>query len=119
MKIILCLLVAFLCCLFAAVPFTINAPSRLLRLTVVGLSYGHALIILGRKGRGDVQLVGIYELQREVIARYTQRYNLAATFFFIDLNKMLDELKPKAVAAFGTTLIIWPSRKPAPRAAFT
>lgn len=103
MKIAFCLLVACACCLFAAAPVTINAQARPLRLAVVGLSHGHAPMILGRKERGDVQLVGVYEPQREVAARYAQRYNLAATLFFTNLNQLLDELKPEAVAAFGTT----------------
>jgi scyllo-inositol 2-dehydrogenase (NADP+) len=103
MKNIPCLLAAFLCCLNLAVPSVTDAQQQPLRLAVAGLSHGHAPMILGRKDRGDVQVVGVYEPQRDVAERYAKRYGLPPTIFFIDLGKMLDEVKPEAIAAFGTT----------------
>lgn len=104
MKIYLCPIAAFLCCLLAASPFIVHSSeSAPLRLAVAGLAHGHAPMILGRKDRGDVQIVGIYEPQREVAEKYAKRYNLAAGLFYTDLPKMLDELKPVAVSSFGTT----------------
>jgi predicted dehydrogenase len=102
MKIIPRLLVASLCWLFSAA-FASAAQPRPLRLAVVGLSHGHAPMILGRKERGDVQIVGIYEPQRDVAERYAGRYGLPPTLFYTDLRKLLDEVRPEAVAAFGTT----------------
>jgi predicted dehydrogenase len=98
------LLVALLCCLNVAAPASFaSAQQRPLRLAVAGLSHGHAPMILGRKDRGDVWVIGIYEPNREVAERYANRYGLSRSIFFTDLEKMLDEVKPEAVAAFGTT----------------
>ncbi|MCI0388067.1 MAG: Gfo/Idh/MocA family oxidoreductase [Acidobacteria bacterium] len=93
----------FLCCLHVTAPSVTDAQQRPLRLAVAGLSHGHAPMILGRKDRGDVRVVGIYEPNREVAERYANRYGLPPTIFFTDLGKMLNEVKPEAVAAFGTT----------------
>jgi predicted dehydrogenase len=97
------LLAALLCCLNMTAPSGAGAQQRPLRLAVAGLSHGHAPLILGRKDRGDVRVVGIYEPNREVAERYAKRYELMSSIFFTDLKKMLDEVKPEAVAAFGTT----------------
>jgi len=98
------LLASLLCCLGMAAPAHLVAKQRRpLRLAVAGLSHGHAPTILGRKDRGDVQVVGIYEPNREVSERYAKRYGLSSSIFFTDLEKMLDEVKPEAVSSFGTT----------------
>jgi predicted dehydrogenase len=97
------LLAALLCCLNMSVPSGADPQQGPLRLAVAGLSHGHAPLILGRKDRGDVQVVGIYEPNREVAERYARRYGLMQSIFFTNLEKMLDEVKPEAVAGFGTT----------------
>jgi predicted dehydrogenase len=97
------LIVALLCCLNMAAPSGADTQHRPLRLAVAGLSHGHAPLILGRKDRGDVRVVGIYEPNREVAERYASRYGLMPSIFFTNLEKMLNEVKPEAVAAFGTT----------------
>jgi predicted dehydrogenase len=97
------LLAALVCCLNMTAPSGAGAQPRPVRIAVAGLSHGHAPLILGRKDRGDVRVVGIYEPNREVAERYAKRYGLMSSIFFTDLKKMLDEVKPEAVAAFGTT----------------
>jgi len=72
------------------------------RIAVVGLTHGHVGWILGRKNRGDIELAGIYEANTDVAARYAKKYNLAASLFFTDLDKMLDAVQPEAVVAFGS-----------------
>jgi predicted dehydrogenase len=80
---------------------TSQAP---VRLAVAGLTHGHAAFILdrGKKGRTDIELVGIYEPNQELSERLAKKYNLKADLFYSDLNKMLDVVKPEAVAAFGS-----------------
>ncbi len=73
-----------------------------LRLAVAGLKHGHAPFIFNRKGKTDVTVVGIFEPDAEVAAQYASRYNLDKSLFYTDLNKMLDELKPQALAAYGS-----------------
>lgn len=97
------LLAALLLHVYLSASSTADAQKRPLQLAVVGLSHGHAPMILGREDRGDVRVVGIYEPNREVAERYANRYRLSPSLFYTDLEKMLAELKPEAVAAFGTT----------------
>lgn len=91
--------------IFIAVMFIISAHASIaqapLRLAVAGLSHGHVDWIFNRTDKDDVQLVGIYETNAELINRYAQRYHLDKAMFFTDLEAMLDELKPDAVSAFG------------------
>ncbi|MEO6548374.1 MAG: Gfo/Idh/MocA family oxidoreductase [Ferruginibacter sp.] len=75
-----------------------NTP---LRLAVAGLKHGHAPFIFARKGKTDVNVVGIYELDTALAARYATKYQLDKKLFYTDLNKMLDATKPEAVAAYG------------------
>ena len=77
-----------------------NAPP--LRLAVAGTTHGHVPWILGRKDKGDVVLVGVYEKDTALTSRQAKRYNLPPSLFYTSLEKMLDAVKPEAVVAFGS-----------------
>lgn len=72
------------------------------RMAMVGLSHGHSPWIFNRKDKTDVDLVGIYEPNKELSANYTKRYGLDPKLFYTDLDKMLVETQPEAVLAFGS-----------------
>jgi predicted dehydrogenase len=72
-----------------------------LKLAIAGLSHGHVGWIFNRPDKKDVELVGIYEPNQELVDRFIKRYNLDKKLFFTDLTKMLDQTKPDAVSAFG------------------
>jgi len=78
---------------------TNDAP---LRLAVAGTTHGHVGWILGRKDKKDIQLVGIYEPNKELVQKQIKQYGIPAELFYDDLNKMLDNIKPEAVVAFGS-----------------
>jgi predicted dehydrogenase len=71
------------------------------RLAVAGISHDHVGWILGKKDQSKVVLVGIYEPNKELVAKQMKRYGLPANLFYDNLEKMLDEVKPEAVSAFG------------------
>jgi predicted dehydrogenase len=73
-------------------------------LAVAGISHGHNAWILGRKNDTAVQLVGIYETNQVLVKKMMDKYHLAPSLFYTDLNKMLEEVKPDGVLGFGTTL---------------
>ncbi|SDL23572.1 Gfo/Idh/MocA family protein [Siphonobacter aquaeclarae] len=73
-----------------------------LRLAVAGVSHGHVPWILNRKDKKDIELVGVAEPDKELSARYAARYKLDPKLFHTDLGRMLDEVKPEAVVAFGS-----------------
>src|SRR5688572_24345614 len=73
-----------------------------LRLAVVGATHGHVPWILGRKGKEDVQLVAVYERDTALSKRLATAYKLDSKLFYTDLRRMLQEVKPEAVVAFGS-----------------
>lgn len=75
-----------------------NAP---VRLAIAGITHDHVGGIL-RRNKPDVILVGIYEPNDELAQRYAKRYNFSSSLIYNDLGKMLDAVKPEAVAAFGS-----------------
>jgi predicted dehydrogenase len=72
-----------------------------LKLAIAGLSHGHVDWVFNREGKKDIQIVGIYEPNKELAERYAKRYQLNPSIFYSDLNKMLAQVKPEAVSAFG------------------
>src|SRR4051812_8880122 len=81
-----------------------GAAAPPLRLGMAGLVHGHAAGFLSRyRDSKDVALVGISEPDREVAARYTQRFRLDPESVHPSLEAMLDRAKPQAVVAFTST----------------
>ncbi|WP_339656474.1 Gfo/Idh/MocA family oxidoreductase [uncultured Salegentibacter sp.] len=74
-----------------------------LKLAVAGLTHGHVDWIFNREGKNDIEIVGIYETNNELIKKYSENYNLDKNLFYTDFEKMLDKVKPDAVSAFGAT----------------
>ena len=73
-----------------------------IRLAVAGMSHGHISFILGRADKKDFQVVGIYESDQELVKQRTKEFQLKPELIYSDLTKMLDEVKPEAVVAFGS-----------------
>lgn len=71
------------------------------RVAVAGISHGHTGWIFNRKEKKDIEVVGIYETDQELVARFVERYKLDPKLFYNDLDKMLAETNPEAVTAFG------------------
>ncbi|MFD1769774.1 Gfo/Idh/MocA family protein [Sphingobacterium suaedae] len=80
--------------------FVLRAQSPL-KLAIAGLSHGHVDWVFNRDEKKDIEVVGIYETNPELINRYALRYQIARSLFFSDLGRMLDQVKPDAVSAFG------------------
>jgi len=76
--------------------------ARPLRLGVAGLTHSHVHGILGRQGT-DVEIVGIAETNRDLAARYVERYGLRPSLVYATLEEMIAATRPEAVAAFGPT----------------
>ncbi|MXV16013.1 Gfo/Idh/MocA family protein [Hufsiella ginkgonis] len=76
-----------------------NAP---VRVAVAGLVHGHSAFILGRKSKTDIVLSGVFDPDAALAQRYAKRYNFDPGIIYTDFDKMLDEVKPEAVLAFGS-----------------
>ncbi|HEY3405935.1 MAG TPA: Gfo/Idh/MocA family oxidoreductase [Ohtaekwangia sp.] len=73
-----------------------------LRIGVVGLTHTHVHWILGRADRGDIQIAGIAEPNRELAKRYTDQHGISMDIVFNTMEEMIAATKPQAVTAFGT-----------------
>jgi predicted dehydrogenase len=75
------------------------------RLAIAGLNHGHVSGFLRNAARRttEVQIVGIYDPDAALVAKYGQSNQFAQSAQFTDLAKMLDAVKPDAVAIFSDT----------------
>src|SRR5579863_1904014 len=75
------------------------------RLVIAGLNHGHVSGFLhNAAGRAaEVQIVGIYDPDAALVAKYGKSNHYPDTAQFTDLSKMLDAVKPDAVAIFSDT----------------
>ena len=85
-----------------AVPVGAAPVNDRLRVVVAGLTHTHVHGILGRADRGDIQIVGIAEANRDLARRYTERHGLSMDLVHDDLETLLDDVRPDAVTAFGS-----------------
>lgn len=97
------IILLFLTSILYAFPLNIEGKdSKPIRLAVAGISHGHISFILNRPENGDFDLVGVFESDEELTQIVAERYELPEHLFFSDLERMLDEVKPDAVVAFGS-----------------
>lgn len=74
------------------------------RVAVVGLSHDHAYGFFPKlRGREDVELVGVVETNRDLIATYTKRYDLSTNLFFANLDDLFARTDVQLVATFTST----------------
>ena len=76
-----------------------------LRLAIAGLNHGHVSGFLrsAQQRAGEVVIVGVWDPDATLLAQYAGTNHLATDQTYTDLNKMLDAVKPEAVAAFTDT----------------
>jgi predicted dehydrogenase len=92
-----------LCFLVPAVAIAQSA-SLPVRIAIAGLNHGHVSGFLrAAAGRPDIEIVGVFDPQRELLDQYAKSNNFANKILFTDLGAMLDAVKPEAVATFTDT----------------
>jgi predicted dehydrogenase len=77
-------------------------PLKPLRVAVAGLSHDHAHMIMGRKLKGDIEIVGIAEPDRQLAERYARQYGFDMALVYPSLEVLLAKTKPEAVLAFNS-----------------
>ena len=80
------------------------AVQRPVRIGVVGLVHTHVHWILGRPDRGDIEIVGIVEPNRDLARRYAEQHGYAMDLVYDTVEEMLDAARPEAVTVFTTIL---------------
>jgi predicted dehydrogenase len=72
------------------------------KIGVAGLTHSHVHWILGRENKGDVEIVGIAEPNRELAQRFAKQHGFSMNLVYNTLEEMLEKTKPQAVTAFNT-----------------
>ncbi len=85
--------------------FTLSAfadvPKPPIRIAIVGLVHDHALGFIPRlQKQDDLQLAGIVETNRDLIARYSKKFDLATNLFYPTLDALFAHTNIQAVATF-------------------
>lgn len=78
------------------------ADTSKVRIAIAGLTHDHVGGFVFSRQHPDTEIVGIYEPSDSLFEHYAKRYNLPASLHYHSLDKMLDEVKPQAVADFGS-----------------
>jgi predicted dehydrogenase len=85
-----------------ALPLSAQDPP--LRIAIAGLAHGHVSGFLNQAvKRQDARIVAIFDADAALVKKYAERYKLSADAQFTDLGRMLDSVKPEAVATFTST----------------
>ena len=96
---LLALSILFSTPLFSQKDTTAQKP---LRVGIVGLVHTHVHWILGREKRGDIEIVGIAEPNRDLAQRYSSQHGYSMDLVYGTLEQMIEKTKPVAVIAFNT-----------------
>ena len=71
------------------------------KLAMAGLTHGHSHWIFQKVLREDIELVGIYEPNKELANQFLEQYALDEKLLYTDLDEMLDRTMPDGLLAFG------------------
>ena len=81
-----------------------NTQSPRLRVAIVGLVHGHASGFFTQSlRRPDIQIVGIFEPDRQIFSRYQSQFQLDQALLFTNLEEMLQQTRPQAALVYMNT----------------
>lgn len=73
-----------------------------LKVAVIGLTHTHVHWIFGSLDKGDIEIVGIVEPDRELAKRYADQYDYPMSRVYSSMESLMKDQNPEAVTAFGT-----------------
>ncbi len=79
-----------------------TSSKKPLRVAVVGLVHAHVHWILGREKKGDIEIVGIAEPNRELAEAYSKQHGYSMNIVYSSMEEMIEKTKPEAVLAFNS-----------------
>ncbi len=89
------------CLLLLSLTFSF-AQSKPLKVGVIGLTHTHVHWIFGSESRGDIEIVGIVETNKDLAQRYAEQHGFSMDLVFDSMDELIIKKKPEAVTAFGT-----------------
>ncbi len=79
-----------------------KSEAEKLRFGVIGLVHTHVHWILGKMDRGDIEIVGIAEPNRDLAQRYATQHGFSMDIVYDNIEEMVEATHPEAVTAFNT-----------------
>ena len=80
----------------------INGQDDPVKMGVVGLTHTHVHWILGRENRGDIELVGIAEPNKELAMRFLKQHDLDTSLWYPSMEAMIEQTEPVGICAFNS-----------------
>ena len=77
-------------------------PQKPVRIAIAGMTHDHIGFILKKKDEPYLKIVGIFEPNRELAEKYAASFHFDTALIYNNLERMLDQVKPEAVVAFGS-----------------
>ncbi len=92
------------CLLLSLTSFSQKTHEVKLNIAIARMTHDHVAFILNRlkSNDSDLNLTGIFEPDHGLVEKYSKKYNLSPSLFYDNFDKMLDQVKPEAVLAFGS-----------------
>ena len=72
------------------------------KIGVVGLTHSHVHWIFGRPEKGDIEITGIVEPNRELAMRFAKQYGFGMDMVYETTEEMMENTEVEAVTAFGS-----------------
>lgn len=85
-----------------ALSFGSFAKEHVMPIGVVGLTHTHVHWIFASEKRGEINIVGIVEKNKELARRYAKQHGFSMDKVFDSMQQMIEKTKPVAVTAFGS-----------------
>jgi predicted dehydrogenase len=80
-----------------------QVPQKPVRIAIAGMTHDHIGFILNKQNEPYMKIVGIYEPNRELAEKYAVSFHFDTALIYNDLERMLEQVRPEAVVAFGST----------------
>jgi predicted dehydrogenase len=89
---------------FCGSVFSQQPSEKKVTIVIARMTHDHVAFILNnlKNPESALDLAGIYEPDKNLVAKYSKQYNLNPGLFQDNLEKLLDLVKPEAVLAFGS-----------------
>lgn len=73
------------------------------KVAVAGLTHGHVGWVLDAHQKGDLEILGIAESNRDLAERLCKNYGISTDLIYPNLELLLEKIQPEAITAFGNT----------------
>ncbi|OEK02139.1 oxidoreductase [Roseivirga sp. 4D4] len=95
-------LLAFILTILSFGQMQAQEQKKPLQVAVIGLTHTHVHWILGREDRGDIEIIGIVESNKDLAQRYADQHGYSMDIVYDSMDALMENKSPEAVTAFGT-----------------